>query len=132
MKNQFDLEKEIVVHTFNEVGVLSRISTALADAKINVQAICAYEVEEKAHVHLITDNNTKAVETLVRADFNAFEREVIRCEVPSSFLHPEMENLMSGLEVENNYWCAAEQRGDHAVLYFSIKDNVHPMRARLV
>lgn len=132
MKTNVELEREIVVGVKNEIGVLSRLTTALAEAKINIKAICGYEVDNDAHIRLVTQDTDKAVNVLKEAGFKASAYDAVRCEVAPHLLHPEALSLMGGMmEVENNYWCASAHSGEHAVLYFSPKDNVHLARKPL-
>ena len=48
----------------NKVGLLSEIGTALAGAKVNITAICAYGMENKAYFMLLTESNAKAKKAL--------------------------------------------------------------------
>jgi hypothetical protein len=125
MKTNINMEKEVVVNLPDDLGVLSRISTALSEARVNIKAVCAYAVDDDAHVRLVTDNNGRAMDVLKRAGFTASEHDVVRCEVSPNMLHPEIGSALSGYEVDNNYWCAAAHRGEHAVLYFTLRDNIH-------
>lgn len=125
MKTFVDVEKEIVVDVPCGVGVMSRVSSALAEAKINIKAICGYEVEKSAHIRLITDENSRALDVLRKTGYEASEHDVVRCEVSPHVMHMNATQLMRDVEVENNYWCAATHSGEHAVMYFSLKGNMN-------
>jgi hypothetical protein len=131
MKTNIGMEKEVVVNAPDEIGVMSRVSSVLAQAQINIKALCAYAVDNDAHVRLITEDNKKAVNALKKAGFKTTEHEVMRCEVSPHILHTEIGGLLNGFEVENNYWCAAAHSGEHAVMYFPLKGTVHPSNARI-
>lgn len=59
--------KQLTFTLSNKVGLLSDLTCALTDAKVNIEAICAYAMEGKAHFMLITDNNAKAKTTIAKA-----------------------------------------------------------------
>ena len=124
MKTNIDVEKEIVLRTANEVGILSGATCALAEGQVNIRSICGYGVDGEGHIRIVTDNNERAMELLKKAGYAATEHDVVRCEVAPNVLHPDIGNALSGYDIENNYWCAAAHGGEHAVLYFSLKDNL--------
>lgn len=117
--HNMNVSKEVVVTTPDEIGVLSRISTAIAESRVNIRAICAYEMGDLAHLRLVTDDNERAIKALERAGFKATEHEVLLCEVSPHVLHSEMDKIVSGYDIKNNYWCASAHSGEHAMLVFS-------------
>lgn len=131
MKTNIDVEKEIVIDVSNGVGVMSRISTILAEARINIKAICGYEVDAKAHVRLVADESGRAIDVLTKAGYDAAEHDVVRCEVSPHLIHKNARQLLDGVDVENNYWCAATHSGEHAVMYFSLRENMNAARSSI-
>lgn len=125
MKTKTNTNNEIVVTAPDSVGILSRISTVISDAKVNIRAICGYEVDHLAHVRLITDDNKRAIEVLQKDGFKTFEHEVVVSELSPHYLHPEMAEYAGSYEVKNNFWCAATHSGEHAMLVFSPSDNIN-------
>jgi hypothetical protein len=75
--------KEIRLSMPNRVGLLSEITTAVAKAKVNVNAICAYALENNAFFNLITGSNSKAKKALTPLGFGIEEKEVIQVELPN-------------------------------------------------
>jgi hypothetical protein len=67
----------------NRVGLLSEISTTIANAKVNINAICAYEMEDKAYFVLITDKNAKAKRALGPWGIEIKEEDVVAVEMPN-------------------------------------------------
>jgi hypothetical protein len=116
--------EEIVIAMPDEVGLLSRITTAITAAQINMKAICGYSTDNTAHFRLVTDDNEKAAAALKAAGFECNSHPVMMCEVSPSEIHPEIREFGDGLEVTNNYWCAAAHSGEHALIIFSPKDNL--------
>ncbi|OGQ48180.1 MAG: hypothetical protein A3I09_01710 [Deltaproteobacteria bacterium RIFCSPLOWO2_02_FULL_47_10] len=125
MKTEMEVGKEIVVTASDEIGVLSRISTIIAETHANIRAVCAYELDDTAHLRIVTDDNQKALAALHKAGFNATEHEVVLCGVSPHLVHPDASGIAGNFEVENNYWCASAHSGEHALLVFSPADNVH-------
>lgn len=113
---------EVVVTAPDRVGILSDISTAVAEAHIRIKAICAYEVDDVAHLRLVTEDDKKAIEALTKAGYRATEHEVLYCEVSPQDLAPA--HIAGSYDVENNYWCASAHTGEHAVVVFSPRENL--------
>lgn len=67
----------------NKVGALSGVSSALSDAKVNIKAICAYGMENKAYFMLVTNNNAKARRVLAKLKAKTKEDDVIAVEMPN-------------------------------------------------
>ncbi|MEW6418262.1 MAG: ACT domain-containing protein [Nitrospirota bacterium] len=65
----------------NRVGLLSEVSTAIASAKVNINAICAYEMEDKAYFMLSTDSNAKAKKALGPLGVEIKEEDVVAVEM---------------------------------------------------
>jgi len=75
--------KEIRLFMPNKVGLLSEVTTAIAKAKVNINTICAYAMENNAFFNLITSSNTKAKKALAPLGFGIEEKDVIQVEVPN-------------------------------------------------
>jgi len=75
--------KEIRLSMPNRVGLLSEITAAVAKAKVNLNAICAYAIENDAFLNLITDGNAKAKKALAPLGFGIEEKDVIQVELPN-------------------------------------------------
>ncbi len=56
--------KEISFTMPNKVGLLLEVTTAIAGAKVNINAICAYATENSAYFMLTTSSNAKAKKAL--------------------------------------------------------------------
>ena len=76
--------KQLFFSLPNNVGLLMEITEALAKAKINVEAICAYAWEElDASFMMVTDDNTKAKKVLLKMGAKVDVEDVIALEVPN-------------------------------------------------
>ena len=75
--------KQLSFALANRVGLLSIVSTALSDAKINMHAICAYGMGKQAYFMVVTDKNAKAKKALGKLKKNVAEEDVISVEMPN-------------------------------------------------
>jgi hypothetical protein len=75
--------QEIRLSMPNRVGLLSEITTAVANAKVNVNAVCAYALENNAFFNLITSSNAKAKKALAPLGYEIIEKDVIQVELPN-------------------------------------------------
>lgn len=68
---------ELHVTCEDKPGTLARVTGPIAEARVNVNAICAYRMEGKAKFLIITADNKVAAEHLKNAGFTTNEKEVI-------------------------------------------------------
>ncbi len=74
--------KQISFETKNKVGILSMVTTALSAARVNIKAICAYGMKNKAYFMLIASDNAKARKILEKLKAKTVEDDVIAVEMP--------------------------------------------------
>jgi hypothetical protein len=67
----------------NRVGLLSEVTTFLANGKINIEALCAYGMGEQGVFMLVTDNNAKAKKMLTQMGAEVLQEEIIAVELPN-------------------------------------------------
>jgi hypothetical protein len=72
---------ELHVITPNEPGILGRVLGTLANAGINLKALCAYSDEGKGHFLLITADNKKAEKSLKSLGYKVNTNRVITVEI---------------------------------------------------
>lgn len=75
--------KQLTFVTPNEVGILARVSTAIAGVKVNINALCAYAMEDKAHFMMLTESNVRTRRALTKAGFKVGEESVVIVEMPN-------------------------------------------------
>lgn len=66
----------------NKIGLLAEVAAALAKAKINIEAICAYE-RGYGFFMMITNRHAKAKKVITRLGTVVHEEDVIAVEVPN-------------------------------------------------
>ncbi len=67
----------------SKIGLLSEVASFITAAKVNIEAICAYEMGEQGFFMLITDNNAKAKKILAALGADIAADEVITVEMPN-------------------------------------------------
>jgi hypothetical protein len=74
--------KQLSITLPDKVGLLAEITGALAGAKVNIEALCAYGMEDTGTFLLLTDSNAKAKKALsVFKDGKVEEEDVIVVEM---------------------------------------------------
>lgn len=72
---------ELHVITPNEPGILGRVLGTLANAGVNLKALCAYSDEGQGHFLLITADNKKAEKSLKTLGYKVKTNRVITIEI---------------------------------------------------
>lgn len=72
---------ELHVITPNEPGILGRVLGTLANAGVNLKALCAYSDEGQGHFLLITADNKKAEKSLRALGYKVKTNRVITVEI---------------------------------------------------
>jgi hypothetical protein len=74
-------ETELHVITPNEPGILGRVLGTLANAGVNLKALCAYSETDKGHFLLITMNNKAAEKALKTLGYKVKTNKVVTVEI---------------------------------------------------
>lgn len=77
------LGKQLLAVTENKVGMLATVCSEVSGAGVNIQAINAYGIGDKANFRLLTDNNQKAREVLQVKGYKVSEQDVVMLELPN-------------------------------------------------
>ena len=116
--------KEIGFTMPNKVGLLSEITTAIAGAKVNITAICAYGLEDTAYFMLTTDGNAKAKKALSPLGVAIEEKDVVEVEVldkPGELQKVAKKIADAGIDIE--YMYATASSGKKETCIFMTSDN---------
>jgi hypothetical protein len=74
--------KELVITTADKPGMLAEVTSLMADNNINITAICAYSMENKAIFMLLTGDNKKAASAAASKGWKTEEKEVVVVDLP--------------------------------------------------
>jgi hypothetical protein len=75
--------KQLSFEMPNTVGLLAAISSAVADAKVNITAICAYGMGKKAYFMILTESSAKVKKVLGSLRTKVEEEDVVTVELPN-------------------------------------------------
>ncbi len=108
----------------NKPGLLSEVTSAIAGAKVNITAICAYEMGETAYFVMNVDSNAKAKKALSAIGADAKEEDVVIVEMPNRV--GELEKVAkriaeAGINIEYVYGTASTGRTSTCI--FKTADN---------
>lgn len=113
----------------NRPGLLSEITSAVAGAKVNITAICAYEMGETAYFVMNVDSNTKAKKALAAIGADVKEEDVVVVEMPNKV--GELEKVAkriadAGINIEYVY--GTTSTGKTSTCIFKTADNKKTIR----
>jgi hypothetical protein len=75
--------KQISFSLPSKIGLLSEVSALITSAKINIEAICAYEMDEQGSFMLMTDNPAKTKKIVSHMGAEVSVDDVIAVEMPN-------------------------------------------------
>jgi len=75
--------KQISLTTTNKVGTLAKVSGAVAGAKVNLNALCAWGDNKKAYFFMVAERHMKAKNALTKAKFKVTDEDIILVEMPN-------------------------------------------------
>jgi hypothetical protein len=74
--------KQLIFSLPNRIGLLAEVAAALAAAKVNIEAVCAYE-RGYGYFMMVTDNTTKAKKVISGMGAEVLVEDVMILEVPN-------------------------------------------------
>jgi len=117
-------ENELHVITPNETGILGRVLGTLANAGINLRALCAYSEEDKGHFLLVTSANKKAEKALKSMGFEVMINDVITVQISDRIgAGAEIGALLGNAVVDIEYCYGTSAGVGRALLVFKTSDN---------
>ncbi|MCM8823549.1 MAG: ACT domain-containing protein [Candidatus Omnitrophica bacterium] len=117
--------EEIFVTTSNKVGTLAAITEIIADAEINIRAISAYVVGDRAFFRLITSDNNKTKEVLSKNNYSWESKEVVIVElIDKAGQLYNLASLLKKANVDLNYIYGTTSKPlTETIIIFSSNDN---------
>lgn len=116
--------KQISFSMANRTGLLSEIAAAIANKKVKITALCAYESEDNSYFMLTTDSNAKAKKALAELGIKTKEDEVVAVEMPNKVgeLH-KVSKTIANAGININYVYGTTGTGKSSVCVFKTFDN---------
>jgi hypothetical protein len=122
--------KQISFSLPNNVGLLMEVTEALAKAKINIEAVCAYAWEElDAYFMVVTDDNAKAKKVISKMGAKVEMEDVVALEVPNKVgqLHEAARKIAtSGIDIYYLYGSPAKGK---MTLVFKTENDKRALKA---
>lgn len=121
--------KQLTFSMPNRAGLLSEVATAVAAAKVNIYAICAYEQEENAYFILTTESIAKSKKALAKLKIKTKEDEVVVVEMPNKA--GELQKIVEKIAdagIDINYMYGTTGTGRVSVCIFKTSDNRKAVR----
>jgi hypothetical protein len=113
----------------NRVGLLSEVSTVIANAKVNITAICAYEMEDKAYFMLTTDSNARAKKALTPLGVEIKEEDIIAVEMPNKVGElQKVAKKIANARIDINYMYGTTGAGKSSTCVFKTVDDKKAIR----
>lgn len=98
--------KEIKVVAENKADMLARVTSPIADSRVNIGAFCSFEKGNKTEFYFITADNERAREHLEKSGFKTSERDVVVLETANEsgiLFHAAQQLARARVEIEYAY-----------------------------
>ncbi|MEW6571426.1 MAG: ACT domain-containing protein [Nitrospirota bacterium] len=122
--------KQLTFSMPDRAGLLSDITAVIAEAKVNINAICAYAMENKAFFMMITESNARAKKALGKINISPQEEDVLMVEMPNTVgsLHRAAKKIADA-GVNINYLFATAASGRTSTCVLNTSDDKKALRA---
>lgn len=77
MANKAQTTTQLYVTTRNEKGALAKCTIPLREKGINIEAVCAWEMDKNANFMFVTTDNTKAKNLLTQNGYTVQEKPAV-------------------------------------------------------
>lgn len=107
----------------SKIGLLSEVSSFITAAKINIEAICAYEMSEQGFFMLMTDNHTKTKKILSHMGATVSVDDIITVEMPNKV--GELQKIakkFSDAGIDINYIYGSPMKGKMTLILKTAND----------
>ena len=108
----------------NRAGLLSEVTAAVLGAKVNINTLCAYELENNAYFMLTVDSNARARKALAKLGIESKEEDVVAVEMPNRV--GELEKVAKKIAdagININYIYGTTGTGKSSICVFKTSDN---------
>lgn len=115
--------KEIIATTPNKVGMLAEVTNVVAGAGVNILALCAFAMEDKAKFMMLTSDNGKAASALKAKKIAVEEADVVSVTLSNKVgAAKELAEKLAKAEVDISYCYGSTGNGSEALFVLSVKD----------
>lgn len=115
--------REIVATTPNKAGVLAEVTRVISNAGVNIIAISAHAMGDKAKFMIVTNDNQKALKALKDNKLSALESDAISVSLSNKIgAAKEIADKLARAGVDLDYCYGSTGSGPDALFVFSTKD----------
>lgn len=108
----------------NRAGLLSEVTVAVLGAKVNINTLCAYELENNAYFMLTVDSNAKAKKALAKLGVETKEEDVVAVEMSNRVGELEkVSKKIADAGININYIYGTTGTGKSSICVFKTSDN---------
>lgn len=116
--------KQVVFFMPNKVGLTAEICAALSTAKVNVSAMCGYEMEDRAVFMLMADDLTGAKKVLKKLGAEMKDDAVVVVEMPNKVGElAKVSAAIAAAGVNINFFYGTTGTGKSSTCIFKTGDN---------
>ncbi len=124
------LAKQIMLETGNKVGTLAEVSNVAASAGVNIEAICAYAMEDKAIFYLVTGNNKDALSLFKAKGYSVKEDEVVLVSLPNTVgSAASMAGKLKAANIDLQYIYGSTSSAKEALIVIKSDNNTKALEA---
>jgi len=118
------LEKELTVTTPNEPGILGRVLGTLANAGVDLKAVCAYSDKDHGTFHLVTSDYERAKKCLEVIGYKVKIIDVVTVLIDDRIgAGAEIGALLGNAVIDIDYCYGSSAGLGKALLVFKTTDN---------
>lgn len=117
------LADELIIRTKNEMGTLSKVTSPLKDAGVNIASLCAWGDADVAQFMLIVDDAAPAFAALQGAGFSVVQEQVVVHELDNSI--GTLDDVAGKIQAAgiNIEYCYVTTTGPKCMAVFSTENN---------
>jgi len=117
-------ETELQVITPNEPGILGRVLGTLANAGVNLKALCAFSEKKRGKFLLVTSDNKKAERALKALGYQVKSNNVVLVKIDDRIgAGAEVGTLLGNAVIDIDYCYGTSSGLGQVLLVFKTNDN---------
>lgn len=110
-------------------GLLAEVTESLAGVKVNITAICAYAMDDKAYFDMTTDSNAKAKKALSGLGLKVEEEDIVSVEIPNRVGElRKVAKVLADAGINISYMYGTTSAGKTVTCLFSTSDDKKAVR----
>lgn len=119
------LMKEVIVTAANKVGSLSKVITAFAESKVNIEGCCCYVQDKQwANLHFVTSDPGKTESVCKNNGWTWKENPIVCCELSNKVgTLAEATHKLAEAGVDIQYCYTSTGNGAVTKVFFSTNDD---------